>query len=229
MTRPDIDPNVELQIRADLVELHLELVRYDLVVWTQGNVSARIPGSDHFLIKGSGISYDAIGPESMVLCDADGRVAEDTRVTPSSDTEAHAYVYRNMADVGGVVHTHSAFATSFAAVSRPVPCIITGIADEFGGEIPVGPAARVGDDSIGRSIVDTLTGHRSSAMILARHGVFTIGKDARSAVKAAVLAEDSARTVHRAFTLGDVPPELEADEIDALYARYKNVYGQRSS
>lgn len=223
--RADVSPETEHEYREQLVALHRALVRNGLVVWTAGNVSARIPGSDLFLIKGSGVSYETLGVSDMVLCDLDGNVVEDTTIQPSSDTAAHAYVYREMPEVGGVVHTHSSYACAFAAVSRPVPCILTGIADEFGGEIPIGPEARVGDDSIGRSVVDTLRGQPSRAVLVARHGPFTIGPDARSAVKAAVLCEDAARSAHLALALGD-PPGLPDDEVAALHDRYRNVYGQ---
>ena len=160
----------------------------------------------------------------MVVTDLDGRLV-DGELKPSSDTAAHAYVYRHLPHVGGVVHTHSGYASAWAAVGEPIPCVLTGIADEFGGEIPVGPFALIGDDSIGRGIVETLTGHRSPAVLMRNHGVFTIGADAVAAVKAAVLCEDSARTVHLARQLG-TPVPLSQTDIDALYARYQNVYGQ---
>jgi L-ribulose-5-phosphate 4-epimerase len=215
------------ELREQLVVRHQELVRYGLVVWTAGNVSARVPGTELFLIKASGVSYDGLRPDQMVLCYLDGTLAEETDLKPSSDTAAHAYVYRHMPEVGGQVHTHSPYACAFAAVGQPVPCVLTGIADEFGGEIPIGPQARVGDDSIGRSVVNTLRGQPSRAVLVARHGPFTIGPDAKAAVKAAVLCEDSARSAHLALALGD-PAPLNDDEISALHDRYRNVYGQRT-
>lgn len=216
------------RVREELTTLHAELPRHGLVVWTGGNVSARVPGSDCFLIKPSGVGYDELTPESMVLCDRDGRPLRGSlgsHRSPSSDTAAHAFVYRHMPDVGGVVHSHSPYATAWAARHEPIPCVITGMADEFGGEIPVGPFSIIGDESIGRVIVDTLTGHRSPAVLLANHGVFTIGKDGRAAVKAAVMCEDVARTVHLARQLG-TPVPIAPDHVDALFDRYQNVYGQ---
>jgi L-ribulose-5-phosphate 4-epimerase len=212
-------------LRRTVCDLHAELVRYGLVVWTSGNVSGRIPGTDRFVIKPSGVSYDELTPESIVVCDLDGALVEG-ELAPSSDTAAHAYVYRHRPDVGGVVHTHSTYATAWAARGEPVPCVLTGMADEFGGEIPVGPFALIGDDSIGRGIVSTLEGHRSPAVLMRNHGVFTIGKDARAAVKAAVMCEDVARTIHIARAGGEPVPIAPAD-IDRLYERYQNVYGQR--
>ncbi|BAJ33171.1 MULTISPECIES: L-ribulose-5-phosphate 4-epimerase [Kitasatospora] len=212
-------------LRRQVCDLHRELVRYGLVVWTAGNVSARVPGQDLLVIKPSGVDYDELTPGNMILCDLDGNVVEG-RHAPSSDTAAHAYVYRHRPDVGGVVHTHSTYASAWAARGEPVPCVLTAMADEFGAEIPVGPFALIGDDSIGRGIVETLDGHRSPAVLMKSHGVFTIGKDARAAVKAAVMCEDVARTVHVSRQLGEPLPIAQAD-IDRLNFRYQNVYGQR--
>jgi L-ribulose-5-phosphate 4-epimerase len=177
------------------------------------------------VIKPSGVSYDDLTPENMVVCDLHGRVV-DGDLAPSSDTDAQAYVYREMPHVGGVVHTHSTYATAWASRGESIPCALTMMADEFGGEIPVGPFALIGDDSIGRGIVETLTSSRSAAVLMRNHGVFTIGKDARSAVKAAVMCEDVARTVHIARQLGNPIPIDQAD-VDSLFDRYQNVYGQR--
>ena len=213
------------EIRASVAHLHAELVRWGLVVWTAGNVSARVPGEDTFVIKPSGVSYDELTPESMIVCDLDGNVVTGAH-SPSSDTAAHAYVYRAMPEVGGIVHTHSTYATAWAARGEAIPCVLTAMADEFGGEIPVGPFALIGNDDIGRGIVETLRGHRSRAILMQSHGVFTIGPDAMAAVKAAVMCEDVARTVHLARALGE-PLTIEPADIDRLYERYHTVYGQR--
>jgi L-ribulose-5-phosphate 4-epimerase len=211
-------------LRAQVAALHAELPRNELVVWTAGNVSARVPGADLLVIKPSGVSYDEITADNMVVTDLDANLV-DGALAPSSDTAAHAYVYKHMPHVGGVVHTHSTYATAWSARAEPIPCVLTMIADEFGGEIPVGPFALIGDDSIGQGIVATLTGHRSPAVLMRNHGVFTIGASARAAVKAAVMCEDVARTVHISRQLG-TPLPLASDDIDSLYARYQNVYGQ---
>jgi L-ribulose-5-phosphate 4-epimerase len=194
------------ELREHVAALHSELVRYQLVTWTAGNVSARVPGEDLFVIKGSGVSYDELTWEGITVCDLDGTVVDGVKA-PSSDTAAHAYVYRNRPDVGGQVHTHSPYATAWAARGEEIPCVLTAMADEFGGPIPVGPFALIGDDSIGQGIV-------------------AIGRDARAAVKAAVMTEDVARTVHLSRQAGELVPIAQAD-IDSLYARYQNVYGQR--
>jgi L-ribulose-5-phosphate 4-epimerase len=223
MSTQDVAETVR-ELRRTVAALHAELTRYGLVVWTAGNVSARVPGADLMVIKPSGVLYDDLTPESMIVCDLAGDVVEGD-LSPSSDTAAHAYVYRAMPDVGGVVHTHSTYGCAWAARGEPVPCVLTAMADEFGGEIPVGPFALIGNDDIGKGIVDTLSGHRSPAVLMQNHGVFTIGKDAKAAVKAAVMCEDVARSVHVARQLGDPIPIDQAD-IDRLYDRYQNVYGQ---
>jgi len=211
-------------VRAEVAALHGELIRYGLVVWTAGNVSGRVPGTDLFVIKPSGVAYDDIDPAAMVVCDLDGRVVEGSR-TPSSDTAAHAYVYRHRPDVGGQVHTHSTYATAWAVRGEEIPCVLTAMADEFGGPIPVGPFALIGDDSIGRGVVDTLRQSRSPAVLMRNQRVFTIGASPRGAVKAAVMCEDVARTVHIARQLGS-PVPIATDDIDRLYDRYQNVYGR---
>ena len=224
---PEVEAAIA-RVREDVARLHGELVRYGLVIWTGGNVSGRVPGADLFVIKPSGVSYDDLAPENMILCDLDGVVVPGSlgsERSPSSDTAAHAYVYRNMPEVGGVVHTHSTYAVAWAARGEEIPCVITAMADEFGGPIPVGPFAIIGDDSIGRGIVETLRGHRSRAVLMQNHGPFTIGKDARDAVKAAVMVEDVARTVHISRQLGE-PIPIPREKVDALFDRYQNVYGQ---
>jgi L-ribulose-5-phosphate 4-epimerase len=214
------------RLRREVAHLHAELPRNNLVVWTAGNVSARVPGQDLLVIKPSGVRYDEITPDNMVVTDLDGNLV-DGDLSPSSDTAAHAYVYKYMPHVGGVVHTHSTYATAWSARGEAIPCVLTMIADEFGGEIPVGPFALIGDDSIGRGIVETLAGHRSPAVLMRNHGVFTVGGNARAAVKAAVMCEDVARTVHIARQLG-TPEPIAPRDIDALYDRYQHVYGQES-
>jgi L-ribulose-5-phosphate 4-epimerase len=215
------------RIRAHVADLHRELPRNSLVVWTAGNVSARVPGADLLVIKPSGVGYDDLTPDRMVVTDLHGTLV-DGDLSPSSDTAAHAYVYRHMPHVGGVVHTHSTYATAWSARGEPIPCVLTMMADEFGGEIPVGPFALIGDDSIGRGIVDTLDRHRSPAVLMRNHGVFTIGTTAKDAVKAAVMCEDVARTVHIARQLG-VPVPIETADVDALYHRYQHAYGQHTA
>jgi L-ribulose-5-phosphate 4-epimerase len=212
------------RLRDEVARLHKYLTRYDLVVWTAGNISARVPGEDLMVIKPSGVQYEDLTPEAMVVTDLTGALVDGT-YAPSSDTAAHAYVYRHMDDVGGQVHTHSPYATAWAARREAIPCVLTMMGDEFGGEVPVGPFALIGDDSIGRGVVQTLQRSRSRAVLMANHGVFTVGRDAKAAVKTAVMCEEVARTVHLARELGN-PVALEPADIDRLFERYQNVYGQ---
>jgi L-ribulose-5-phosphate 4-epimerase len=213
------------RLRDEVCRLHEQLTRWGLVTWTSGNVSARVPGADLLVIKPSGVLYEDLSPDNMVVTTLDGQVVEGEHA-PSSDTDAHAYVYRAMPEVGGVVHTHSPYATAWAARAEPIPCVLTAMADEFGGEIPVGPFALIGNDDIGKGIVATLSGHRSPAVLMRSHGVFAIGASAKAAVKAAVMCEDVARTVHFARAGGE-PVPLDQSQIDALYERYQTAYGQR--
>lgn len=210
------------KLKEELVALHLELPKNNLVVWTGGNVSARDPETGLVAIKASGIPYEAMGPEHMVVMDIDGKLVEGN-FKPSSDVYSHLYIYRHRPDVFGVVHTHSVYATAFAAVNRPIPVVLTAIADEFGGPIPCGGFALIGDDAIGKVVVDSIG--KSPAVLLKNHGVFTIGKNAKAAVKAAVMTEDNAKTVWLALQIG-IPDEIPQEDVDKLHDRYMNVYGQ---
>ena len=211
-------------IRRELSELHGGLPRSGLVAWTSGNISARVPDADLMVIKPSGVAYDQLTSDTLVVCDLYGALVEGS-LAPSSDAATHGYVYRQLPDVGGIAHTHSAYATAWAIRGESIPCAMTAMADEFGGEIPVGPFALIGDEEIGRGIVETIGEHRSRAVLMRSHGVFALGARPREAVKAAVMCEDAARTVHLARALGPVEP-LDPVSVDALYDRYQNVYGQ---
>jgi L-ribulose-5-phosphate 4-epimerase len=212
------------EVRSTVSALHQELVSNRLVAWTSGNLSARVPGEELVVIKPSGVAFEDLTPASMVVVDLDANVVDGDYV-PSSDTATHCFIYREMPGVGAVAHTHSPYATAWAARGEEIPCVLTAMADEFGGPIPVGPFALIGGEDIGRAVVQTLSGHRSPAVLMRSHGVFSIGPSARSAIQAAVMCEDVARTVHLARTLGEVTP-LEQGDIDSLYERYQNVYGQ---
>ncbi len=213
------------QLRADVCQLHAELPRNKLVAWTSGNISARDPASSLVVIKPSGLLFDDLTPQNMVVVDLQGRVAQGDHA-PSSDTASHCAIYRHMPAVNGVAHTHSRYATAFAVAGLPIPCVTTAMADEFGGEIPCAGFGLIGGEEIGELVVGALRGHRSPAALLQNHGVFTIGKSARDAVKAAVMTEDNAAIVWTARQLGEVIPIPQAD-IDSLHDRYQNVYGQR--
>lgn len=210
------------ELRATICRLHAELPRSNLVAWTSGNVSGRDPRSGLVVIKPSGIRYEDLTPENMVVVDLDGQVVEG-QAKPSSDTFAHVYVYRHRPDVNGMVHTHSTFATAWAAVGKPIPPVLTAICDEFGGTIPVGEYAKIGGDEIGQEIMRSIGS--SPAILMKNHGVFTIGKTPEAAVKAAVMVEDAARTVFYAMQLG-LPEEIPAEEVARAHRRYVEEYGQ---
>ena len=210
------------QLKEELYFLHLELPKYNLVAWTGGNISALDPQTGFVVIKPSGVRYEQMRPEHMVVVDLEGRTVEGS-LKPSSDTASHLYIYKHRSDVGGVVHTHSPYASAFAANGREIPVVLTAIADEFGGPIPCGGFSLIGDESIGRIVVESIGA--STAVLLKNHGVFTIGKDAEAAVKAAVMTEDNARTVWLALQLG-TPDVIPDEDVARLHDRYTNVYGQ---
>lgn len=214
-------------LRKTVADLHALLPANELVAWTSGNVSGRDPESGHIVIKPSGVSFEDLGPENMVVVDANANVIEGQH-KPSSDTATHCYVYRAMPEVGGIVHTHSPYATAWAALGRDIPCILTAMADEFGGPIPCGGFALIGGEEIGHEMVRVLRegpNPRSPAVIMQNHGVFTVGPTPRDAVKAAIMCEDVARTVYLAFQLGE-PIPIAPDDIARLHKRYTTVYGQ---
>jgi L-ribulose-5-phosphate 4-epimerase len=209
-------------LREELWQLHMELPKSNLVAWTSGNVSLRDKDTGLVMIKPSGIRYEALRPEHMVIVDLEGKVVEGT-LKYSSDTASHLYIYRARPDINGVVHTHSPYATAFAAVGRPIPVYLTAHGDEFGGPIPCGGFALIGGEEIGKIVVDTIGSSR--AVLLKNHGVFTIGPTAEDAVKAAVMVEDIARTVWLALQIGQ-PDEIPADLVEKLNYRYTHIYGQ---
>jgi L-ribulose-5-phosphate 4-epimerase len=210
------------ELRKEVCRLHAELPKNGLVTWTSGNVSARDAGTGLVVIKPSGVMYDDLTPEKMVVVDLNGKTIEGG-LKPSVDTATHLYIYRQRPDVGGVVHTHSPFATAFAAVGKPIPACLTAICDEFGGPIPVGGFAPIGGEEIGAEVVRAIG--KSSAILMQNHGVFTIGKDAKAAVKAAVMVEDAARTVWYALQLGE-PIPIPDEMVQRLHQRYTEKYGQ---
>jgi L-ribulose-5-phosphate 4-epimerase len=210
------------KLKEELVQLHLELPKNNLVAWTSGNVSARDSETGLIAIKASGVRYEDLRPEHMVVVDLDGNLVEGD-LKPSSDTASHLYIYRHRPDVGGVVHTHSRYATAFAAVGKEIPCVLTAMGDEFGGPIPCGGFALIGDEAIGKVVVETIG--KSPAVLLKNHGVFTVGKNATAAVKAAVMTEDVAATVWIALQIG-TPDVIPQEDVEKLHYRYTHAYGQ---
>ena len=209
-------------IREELVQLHLELPRNNLVTWTSGNVSIRDPKTGYVAIKASGIRYEDLRPEHIVVLDLDGKMVEGN-YKASSDTASHLVIYRNRQDINGVVHTHSPYATAFAALGKPIPVYLTAQADEFGGAIPCGGFALIGGEQIGKVVLESIGSSR--AVLLKNHGVFTVGPSGVGAVKAAVMVEDIARTVWLALQIGK-PDEIPPEMVEKLHYRYTHDYGQ---
>ncbi|HSG18649.1 MAG TPA: L-ribulose-5-phosphate 4-epimerase [Anaerolineae bacterium] len=209
-------------LREELWRLHLELPKNNLVVWTSGNVSARDPETGYVVIKPSGIKYEHMEAKHMVVVNLDGDVIEGD-LKPSSDTASHLYIYRHRPDINGIVHTHSPYATAFAALGRPIPVVLTAIADEFGGPIPCGGFALIGGEEIGRVAIEAIG--QAPAVLLKNHGVFTVGATAEAALKSAVMVEDVAHTVWIAHQLG-TPDEISPEDVAKLHHRYTHVYGQ---
>ena len=210
------------EIKAEVGRLNVALPANNLVVWTSGNVSVRDPESGYVVIKPSGVKFEDLQPEHMVVVDLEGTRIEG-ELNASSDTGSHLYIYRHMPEVNGVVHTHSNYATAFAALGRPIPPVLTAIGDEFGGPVPCGGFALIGDEEIGKRVVESIG--RSPACLLKNHGVFTVGSTGEKALKAAVMVEDVAKTVWIAEQLGQ-PDEIPPEDIEKLHDRYTNVYGQ---
>ena len=209
-------------LREELYQLHLELPKNNLVTWTGGNISARDADTGYVVIKPSGIRYEKLQPEHMVIVDLEGNVIEGD-LNPSSDTASHLYIYRHRPEVNGIVHTHSQYATAFAAVGKPIPVYLTAMGDEFGGPIPCGGFALIGSEAIGKVVVEAIGD--SPAVLLKNHGVFTVGATAEKALKAAVMVEDVAKTVWLALQIGQ-PDEIAPEDVAKLHHRYTHVYGQ---
>ena len=212
------------KMKEELTRLHLELPKNNLVAWTSGNVSARDPDSDLVVIKPSGVKFEDLTPDKMVVVNLQGEVVEGS-FKPSSDTASHCYLYRRLPEVNGVAHTHSRYATAFAILGREIPCVTTAMGDEFGGSIPCGGFALIGGEEIGERVVEALRDSRSPAALLQNHGVFTVGDSAEAAVKAAVMTEDNAAIVWTAMQIGE-PLPIDRADVDRLYRRYQNEYGQ---
>ncbi|RMF76134.1 MAG: L-ribulose-5-phosphate 4-epimerase [Chloroflexi bacterium] len=212
-------------LREEVCALHAELPRNHLVAWTSGNLSARDPHSGLIVIKPSGVKFEDLTPQNMVIVDVDGKRVEGD-LSPSSDTASHCYIYRQRPDINGIVHTHSRYATAFAILGREIPCVTTAMADEFGGPIPCGGFCIIGNEEIGQMVVATLANSRSPSCLLQNHGVFAVGATVEKAVQAAVMTEDNAAIVWTALQIG-IPIPIAQDDINRLHDRYQNVYGQR--
>lgn len=212
-------------LRRLVCELNKALPKERLVTMTSGNVSARDPGTGYVVIKPSGVSFDDLTPEKLCVVTLLGEQIEGD-LAPSVDTRTHLYIYRHLHHVHGVVHTHSNYATSFAALGEPIPAVLTAIADEFGGPIRCAPYCQIGEEEIGQAVVEHIGD--SPAILLQNHGVFAVGPSPEAAFKAAVMVEDVAKTVHLAMLRGK-PIPIPEEEVRRAHRRYQDKYGQRST
>lgn len=210
------------ELRKNVCQANKELPKNGLVLWTSGNISARDPETGYVVIKPSGVLFEDLTPESIVVVDLDGNHIEGD-YKASVDTASHLYVYRHRKDVNGIVHTHSPYATSFAITGEPLQIYTTTSAAVFGGPVPVSDFATIGEEEIGKEIVEKIGD--SSAILIRNHGVFTIGQSYNDALKSAVILEETAQSVHYAMTRRDISP-LSNDVVKRGYEVYNTTYGQ---
>lgn len=213
------------QLREEVCYVNQMLPATGLVTMHSGNASGLDRESGRLVIKPSGIDYDRLTPDDLVEVDLTSGEAINGKLRPSVDLPHHLFLYRNMPGVCGIIHTHSNYATAFAALGRPIPLCLTAIADQFGDQIPCTPYVDNEADHIGQAILKCR--NRAPAVLLQNHGVFAWGKTVREALKVAVMTEDVAKTVHLALQLGQ-PREIPADEVKKWYDRYRFGYGQYS-
>jgi L-ribulose-5-phosphate 4-epimerase len=211
------------QLREEVCYVNKMLPAAGLVTMHSGNASGVDRASGRLVIKPSGMDYDRLTPENLVEVDLQRGEVIDSRLRPSVDLPHHLHLYRHLPELGGVIHTHSNYATALAALGRAIPLCLTAIADEFGAEIPCAPYADNEGDHIGQSILEHR--NRAPAILLENHGVFAWGATPRAALKAAVMVEDVAKTVYLALQLGQ-PREIPPEEAQKWYDRYHHRYGQ---
>jgi L-ribulose-5-phosphate 4-epimerase len=210
------------ELRQKVWEANVSLKNNNLVTMHSGNASGRDPESNLIVIKPSGINYDTLKPEDLVVVDNNGKIIEGT-LKPSVDLPIHLFLYKNKPEWCGIIHTHSNYATSFAALGKSIPVYLTAIADEFGDEIPCTRYASNESEDIGKAILEKLG--RGPAILIKNHGVFTFGKNTNEALKAAIMVEDVAKTVHLAILKG-IPEIIPQNEIEKWWKRYHERYGQ---
>lgn len=218
-------------LRLEVWKANVGLPQAGLVTMHSGNASGLHRPSRLVLIKPSGIDYDRLKPEDLVVVDLEGnRIppqqspdAISSPLKPSVDTIHHLLLYKKDPALGGVIHTHSNYATAWAATGQSIPCALTAMADEFGGEIPCAPYL----DNLADTIANGIMKHRGKgpAILLGNHGVFTFDATPHKAFKAAVMVEDVAKTLWLARQLGEIRALPEA-EIAKWWGRYHSTYGQ---
>ena len=209
-------------LKREVYKAHMNLWKNRLVMWTSGNVSARDSKTNLVVIKPSGVPYDKLSPDNLVVVDLNGKVV-DGNLKPSVDMATHLYIYRNLPDVSSVIHTHSTYATAFAATGKPIPVCLTAMADFFGRDIPVGELVLIGEEEIGKEIVRKIG--NSKAIIMKNHGPFTMGKSVSEALKAAIFLEEGAKVLIMSKILGE-PQPIPESLVSKLHKNYIEKYGQ---
>lgn len=209
-------------LKKEVYKAHMNLWENRLVVWTSGNVSARDSKTNLVVIKPSGVPYHKLSPDNLVVVDLNGKVI-DGNLKPSVDMATHLYIYRHMPDVMSVIHTHSTYASAFAATGKSISVCLTAMADFFGRDIPIGNLVLIGEEEIGKEIVNKIG--NSKAIIMKNHGPFTIGVNVNEALKAAIFLEESAKTLIMAKILGE-PQSIPEPIVDTLHKNYIEKYGQ---
>jgi len=215
----------DTELRLEVAKANWALPTAGLVTMHSGNASGYDPETGLVYIKPSGMDYDQIKPTNLAVVRLDTGEILTPEIRPSVDLPHHLFLYRNLPGVRGIIHTHSNYATAFAAVGKSIPACLTAICDEFGGEIPCMPYTDNEDENIGRTILEYRR-ERTPAILLGNHGVFAWGSSPKSALKAAIMVEDVAKTVWLAMQIG-TPQAIPAEEAEKWYDRYQNRYGQK--
>ena len=209
-------------LKKEVYQAHIKLWENKLVMWTSGNVSGRDPKTDYVVIKPSGVSYDKLSPDHLVVVDLNGDIIEGN-LKPSVDMATHLYIYKHMPEVMAVIHTHSTYASAFAATGKPIPVCLTAMADFFGCNIPVGELVLIGEEEIGKEIVNKIG--NSKAIIMKNHGPFTIGASVNEALQAAIFLEETAKVLIMSKILGE-PQPIPGSMVRILHKNYTEKYGQ---
>ena len=215
------------ELKKEVCRANQQLPKMDLVAWTSGNVCGRDPATGLVVVKPSGVLFEDLKPADMVVVDLGGRIVEGT-LKPSVDTATALYILKHMPEASAVIHTHSRYATAFAALGQSIPVYLTEHGDAFGIPIPCGGYAKIGGIEVGQEVVRVLREIKMQcpAVLMQNHGVFAVGAHAMGALKAAVVVEDIARTVHLAMTIGK-PIPIPPEEAHRLYTVYHTKYGQK--
>lgn len=210
------------RLREEVLEASLDLLKYNLVTLTGGNVSGRDPETGYVAITPSGMDYRKLKPEDIVIIDMEGNMV-DGKWKPSVDAPDHLYLYKNKEDVNSVIHTHSTYASCFAILNEEIKCASTTLANEVGGNVPVAKFVPPASGKIGPVVMEVIGDKR--ACLLANHGVIAVGPSVEHALTAAVMLEDSAKAYYLAKSIGN-PVLLPDEEVQRARNVFLYTYGQ---